>query len=254
LSYSGIPIPNETRIIVDGVNSDTDDWDGVVDEVGLIESIRVYAPGDRPASGFSMRTQDFSIVERSTLSLPITGNATGTNSLSFEVRAVSGVVPKDVKVLFNYNIGAGDVQLHIDIVAGTSVDDAALAITTVIDTIPGLGALAFSAMFAVTPEDGVTLSTCIFTVIPNPSQTRTSISLRTGPFSGDSGPLIGQVTYWVNFINSTVEIDNDDPDSIPDGVVTFSEAYSRLVAIGALALANEVQAKIDAGPPSSPIP
>lgn len=49
LSYSSVPVDNETRIVVDGADSDTDDWDGTVDEVGRITSITVYEPGDRPA-------------------------------------------------------------------------------------------------------------------------------------------------------------------------------------------------------------
>jgi len=48
LSYSNVPTPNETRIVVDDANSDTDDWDGVVDEEGLLANIAVYGPGGRP--------------------------------------------------------------------------------------------------------------------------------------------------------------------------------------------------------------
>lgn len=56
LSYTGVAADNETRVVHDAtppydtfVNSDTDDWDGTLDEDGVVKSITVYSPGERPA-------------------------------------------------------------------------------------------------------------------------------------------------------------------------------------------------------------
>lgn len=48
LSYSGVLANNETRVYVNDSASDTDDWDGTVDETGSIKGITVYEPGYRP--------------------------------------------------------------------------------------------------------------------------------------------------------------------------------------------------------------
>lgn len=52
LAFSGVPPDNETRMAVNGANVDINDWAGVYPTPiapDLVNSIKVYAPGQRPA-------------------------------------------------------------------------------------------------------------------------------------------------------------------------------------------------------------